>query len=63
MSESKKDKRQRIEEIRKQFRAVRAARRRDEIEDHNGKPFTSRNLPPVKTKYNRNRLKNRRDDY
>lgn len=63
MAESKKAKKERINNIKEQFRAVRAARRKDELEDHNGKPFTSKNLPELKTKYNRKRIKNQRDEY
>ena len=63
MSDSKKDKKERIKNIKEQFRAVRAARRKVELEDHNGKPFTSKNLPALKNKYNRKRLKNQRDEY
>lgn len=59
----KKAKKQRLQEIKDQFRAVRAGRRKDEIEDHNGKPFTSKNLPELKNKYNRKRLGKVREDY
>lgn len=63
MAKNKKQVKERLEMIKERFRAVRRGRRNDEIADHNGKPFTSPNLPAVKTKYNRKRLKNRRDDY
>ena len=62
MAESKKEKAERIRQIKEQFRAVRAARRREEIEDH-GKPFTSKNLPELKNKYKRCRDKRLRDEY
>ncbi len=63
MKESKKDKKERLQQIKEQFRAVRAGRRKDEIEDHNGKPFTSKNLPELKNKYNRKKQKDFRDEY
>ncbi len=59
----KKAKKEHLQKIKEQFRAVRAGRRQDEIEDHNGKPFTSKNLPKLKNKYDRKRLKNLRDEY
>ena len=60
---SKKEAKERIAEMKERFRAVRRGMREDEMEEHNGKPFTSKNLPEVKTKYNRKRMKNSRDDY
>ena len=62
-SESKKEKKQRIAEIKEQFRAVHRGMREDELKEHNGKPFTSKNLPELKNKYNRKRMKNARDEY
>ncbi len=62
MAESKKAKKERIKQIKEQFRAVRGARRKDEIEDHNGKPFTSKNLPVPKI-YKRSRHKENYDEY
>ena len=59
----KKQKKERLQQIKEQFRAVRAGLRKDEMEDHNGKPFTSKNLPRVKTKYYRKADKNKRDEY
>lgn len=63
MKESKKDKKARLQQIKEQFRAVRAGRRDDEMKDHNGKPFTSGKLPRVKTKYYRPEQKNKYDEY
>ena len=60
---SKKEAKERIAEMKERFRAVRRGMREDEMEEHNGKPFTSKNLPEVKTKYNRKWMKNSRDDY
>ena len=61
--ESKKEIKKRIAEMKEQFRAVHKKSRDEEIEDHNGKPFTSKNLPELKNKYNRKRDKNWRDEY
>ncbi len=63
MKESKKAKKEHLQHIKEQFRAVRAGRRKDEMEDHNGKPFTSGKLPRVKTKYYRPDQKNKYDEY
>lgn len=63
MAESKKEKVERIRQVKEQFRAVRGARRKDELEDHRGKPFTSKNLPELKNKYKRCRDKKLRDEY
>ena len=63
MAESKKAKKKRLQQIEEQFRAVRAGRRKDEIEDHNGKPFTSKNLPSLKNKYNRKRFPKILEEY
>jgi len=60
---NKKEKKARLEAIKERFRAVRKGMRDDELKAHNGKPFTSPNLPAVKTKYNRKKNKYRRDDY
>ena len=62
-STPKKDKKQRILEIKERFRAVRRGMREDELSEHNGKPFTSKNLPRLKNKYDRKRMKNSRDEY
>ena len=61
--ESKQEKKERLAAIKERFRAVRKGMREDEIEEHNGKPFTHKNLPEVKTKYNRKRMKDPRDEY
>ncbi|MBR1756150.1 MAG: hypothetical protein IJ738_05830 [Alphaproteobacteria bacterium] len=63
MSESKKEKKEHIAEMKERFRAMRKGMRKDEIEEHNGKPFTSKNLPELKNKYNRKRSKKWRDEY
>ncbi len=63
MKENKQAQKERLQQIKEQFRAVRAGRRKDEIKDHNGKPFTSKNLPQLKNKYNRKRFKNQHDEY
>ena len=61
MAKNKKETKERIEAIKEQLRAVHRGRREDEIEEHNGKPFTSKNLPVPKNKYNRKRRDNSRD--
>ena len=61
--ESKQEKKERLAAIKERFRAVRKGMREDEIEEHNGKPFTSKNLPELKNKYNRKRMKDPRDEY
>ena len=61
--ESKKETKERIAEMKERFRAVRKGMREEEMEEHNGKPFTHKNLPEVKTKYNRKRMKDSRDEY
>lgn len=61
--ESKEEAKKRIAEMKERFRAVRKGMREDELEEHNGKPFTSKNLPELKNKYNRKRMKNPRDEY
>ena len=63
MKQSKKAKKEHLEAIKERFRAVRKGMRDDEIKAHNGRPFTSKNLPELKNKYNRKRDKNSRDDY
>lgn len=63
MAESKKEKKERLQQIREQFKAVRAGRRKDYLDDHRGIPFTSANLPKLKNKYDRKRFKNLRDEY
>ena len=63
MKTDKKSKKARLEAIKERFRAVRKGIRDDEMAAHNGKPFTSSNLPAIKTKYNRKRDKNWRDEY
>lgn len=61
--ETKQETKQRIAEIKERFRAVRKGMREDDLEEHNGKPFTSKNLPELKNKYNRKRMKNSYDEY
>lgn len=52
MKKSKKE----IQELREKLAAYHRGNRQEEIEEHNGKPFTSHNTPTPKTKYSRKRL-------
>lgn len=63
MAQNKKEKKAQLEAIKERFRAVRKGMRDDALKAHNGKPFTSKNLPKLKNKYERNRDKYIRDDY
>lgn len=60
---SKRENKKKIEELKKILAAAHKKDREEEIEDHGGKPFTHKNLPTPKTKYNRQREKRIRDDY
>lgn len=60
---SKRENKKKIEELKEILAATHRKSRDEEIEDHGGKPFTHRNLPTPKTKYNRRKEKNVRDDY
>ena len=52
------------EQMRERFTAFRRGARDEEIEDHNGKPFTHPQVTKDKTKYNRKTMKKiNRDDY
>ena len=63
MADKKKSK-EKIEEVRKIVKHNRKVQREEEIEDHNGKPFTSHNTPTPKNKYSRKKMKKvERDDY
>ena len=53
----KKEKKKHLKEIRDRLAAVHKGARDAEIEDHNGKPFTSHNTPTPKTKYDRKKMK------
>lgn len=59
----KRENKKKIEELKRILAAAHGNSRKEEIEDHGGKPFTPRNLPTPKTKYNRRKEKNVRDDY
>lgn len=68
MSEFSKSSKQKLKEktalIREKFAAYRRGARNDEIEEHNGKPFTHPQITKDKTKYNRKIMKKvSRDDY
>ncbi len=53
-----------MQELREKLAAYHRGNRQEEIEEHNGKPFTSHNTPTPKTKYSRKRMtKLERDDY
>ena len=60
MKKSKKE----MQELRENLTAYPRGSREEEMEDHNGKPFTSHNTPTPKTKYNRKKMTRvERDDY
>ncbi|MBP5215471.1 MAG: hypothetical protein J6039_02815 [Alphaproteobacteria bacterium] len=68
MPSKQNNNKQRIKGMKKQNKALFAAVHRDdrntEIEEHNGKPFTSHNTPELKNKYNRKKMKKvSREDY
>ena len=68
MAKVKKPNKQELKEVKEQmkerFAAFRRGARDEEIEDHNGKPFTHPQVTKDKTKYNRKTMKNvSRDDY
>lgn len=68
MAKVKKPNKQELKEAKEQmkerFAAFRRGARDEEIEDHNGKPFTHPQVTKDKTKYNRKTMKNvSRDDY
>ncbi|MBR1601493.1 MAG: hypothetical protein IJ677_07945 [Alphaproteobacteria bacterium] len=51
-------------QVRERFSAYRRGARDEEIQDHNGKPFTHKLVTQDKTKYNRKTIKRiSRDDY
>lgn len=61
---SKQELKERREQLKERFAAFRRGSREDEINDHNGKPFTHPQVTKDKTKYNRKTLKKiSRDDY
>ncbi|MBQ8784837.1 MAG: hypothetical protein IJZ59_02210 [Alphaproteobacteria bacterium] len=60
----KREAKKKIKEVREIVKHNRKMQREEEIEDHNGKPFTSHNTPTPKTKYNRKKMKKvGRDEY
>ncbi|MBQ4400104.1 MAG: hypothetical protein II830_02270 [Alphaproteobacteria bacterium] len=68
MAKVKKPNKQELKEVKEQmkerFAAFRRGARDEEIEDHNGKPFTHPQVTKDKTKYNRKTMKKvSRDDY
>jgi hypothetical protein len=61
---NKQDLKEAKEQMRERFAAYRRGARDEEIEDHNGKPFTHPQVTKDKTKYNRKTMKKvSRDDY
>jgi len=61
---NKKELQERKEQIKERFAAYRRGLREDEINEHNGKPFTSPQVTNDKKKYNRKIMKRvERDDY
>lgn len=61
---NKQDLKEAKEQMREKFAAYRRGARDEEIEDHNGKPFTHPQVTKDKTKYNRKVMKKiSRDDY
>lgn len=61
---SKQELKEREKQIKERFAAFRRGSREDEINDHNGKPFTHPQVTKDKTKYNRKIMKKvSRDDY
>ena len=68
MSKIKQPTNQELKEVKAQmkerFAAYHRGSRNEEIEDHNGKPFTHPQITKDKTKYNRKTMKKvSRDDY
>lgn len=61
---TKQEIKENIKRQKERFAAYRRGAREEEIEDHNGKPFTHPQVTPDKTKYNRKTMKKiSRDDY
>lgn len=61
---NKQDLKEAKEQMRERFAAYRRGARDEEIEDHNGKPFTHPQVTKDKTKYDRKTMKKvSRDDY
>ena len=60
---NKRENKKKIEELKEILAVAHQKDREGEIEDHAGKPFTHKNLPTPKTKYNRQKAKRIRDDY
>ena len=52
----KRETKKKIKEVREIVKHNRKMQREEEIEDHNGKPFTSHNTPTPETKYNRKKM-------
>lgn len=60
----KKELQEKKEQIKERFAAYRRGLREDEINEHNGKPFTHPQVTADKKKYNRKIMKRvERDDY
>ena len=61
---TKQEIKENINRQKERFAAYRRGAREEEIEDHNGKPFTHPQITKDKTKYNRKIMKKvSRDDY
>ena len=60
---NKHENKKKIQELKEILAATHKKAREEEMEDHNGKPFTHKNLPQPKTKYNRQKEKRIREDY
>ena len=61
---TKQELKEKQKQIKERFSAYRRGARDEEIEDHNGKPFTHPQITKDKTKYNRKIMKKvSRDDY
>ena len=61
---TKQEIKENIKMQKERFAAYRRGAREEEIEDHNGKPFTHPQVTKDKTKYNRKIMKRiSRDDY
>ena len=60
---TKQEIKENIKRQKERFAAYRRGAREEEIEDHNGKPFTHPQVTKDKTKYNRKMKKVSRDDY
>lgn len=61
---NKKELQKKKEQIDERFAAYRRGLREDEIDEHNGKPFTHPQITTNKKKYNRKIMKRlERDDY